>query len=57
MSLSFLDDQLKLDEYHPPAYMVGRMMDEGILDDGAFYHIRDNKRAMTVGTGLNNNDT
>jgi hypothetical protein len=52
VSLSFLDDFLKLDEYHPPAYVVGRMMDEGILDDGAVYQIKDNKRVMTVGYRL-----
>lgn len=52
MSLSCFNDFLKLDEYHPPAYVVGRMMYEGILDDGEIYHIRDNKRVMTVGYRL-----
>lgn len=45
MSLSYLHDFLKLDENLPPAYVVGRMMNEGILDNVAFYHINsDNKR-------------
>jgi hypothetical protein len=53
MSLSYLNDFLKLDENLPPAYVVGRMMNEGILDNGAFYHINsNNKRAMTVGYRL-----
>jgi hypothetical protein len=39
MSLSYLNDFLKLDENLPRAYVVGRMMNEGILDSGAFYHI------------------
>jgi hypothetical protein len=52
MSLS-LNDFLKLDENLPPAYVVGRMMNEGILDNGAFYHIKsNNKRVMTVGYRL-----
>ena len=53
MSLSYLIDLLKLDENLPPAYVMGRMMDEGILDNGAFYDINDNnKRVMTVGYRL-----
>jgi hypothetical protein len=53
MSLSYLNDFLKLDENLPPAYVVGRMMNEGILDNGAFYHIKsNNKRVMTVGYRL-----
>ena len=53
MSLSYLNDFLKLDENLPPAYVVGRMMIEGILDNGAFYHINsDNKRVMAVGYRL-----
>jgi hypothetical protein len=52
MGLSYLVDSLKLDEYHPPAYVVSRMADEGILEHGAIYHIRDNKRVMTVGYRL-----
>jgi hypothetical protein len=52
MSLDFLNESLKLDEKYPPAYVVRRMMDEGILDDRVFYHIRNNTRAMTVGYRL-----
>jgi hypothetical protein len=53
MSLSYLNDFLKLDENLPPAYVVGHMMNEGILDNGAFYHINsNNKRVMTVGYRL-----
>jgi hypothetical protein len=53
MSLSYLNDFLKLDENLPPAYVVGRMMNEGILDNGAFYHINsNNKRVMTLGYKL-----
>jgi hypothetical protein len=52
MSLSYFDF-LKLDENLPPAYVVSRMMNEGILDNGAFYHINsDNKRVMAVGYRL-----
>jgi hypothetical protein len=47
--LSYLNDVLKLDENLPPAYVISRMMNEGILDNGAFYHMNsNNKRAMTV---------
>ena len=53
MSLSYLNDFLKLDENLPPAYVLGRMIDEGILDSGAFYHLNsNNKRVMTVGYRL-----
>jgi hypothetical protein len=53
MSLSYLNDFLKLDEDLPPAYVVGSMMNEGILDNGAFYYINsNNKRVMTVGYRL-----
>ena len=53
MSLSYLNDFLKLDEKLPPAYVVGRMMNEGILDNGAFYSMNsNNKRIMTVGYRL-----
>jgi hypothetical protein len=52
VSLSFLVDSLKLDEYHPPAYVASRMVDEGILEHGAIYHIRDNRRVLTVGYRL-----
>jgi hypothetical protein len=53
MSLSYLNDFLKLDENLPPAYVVDRMMNEGILDNGAFYSINsNNKRVMTVGYRL-----
>jgi hypothetical protein len=53
MNLSYLNDLLKLDENLPPAYVVGRMMNEGILDNGAFYYINsNNKRAMTLGYRL-----
>jgi hypothetical protein len=53
MSLSYLNDFLKLDENLPSAYVVGRMMNEGILDNGAFYHMNsNNKRVMTVGYRL-----
>ena len=53
MSLSYLNDLLKLDENLPPAYVVGRMMNEGILDNGAFYHLNsNNKRVITVGYRL-----
>ena len=53
MSLSYLNDFLKLDENLPPAYVVGRMMNEGILDNGAFYHLNsNNKRVITVGYRL-----
>jgi hypothetical protein len=53
MSLSYLNDFLKLDENLPPAYVVGRMINEGILDNGAFYHMNsNNKRVMTVGYRL-----
>ena len=53
MNLSYLNDFVKLDENLPPAYVVGRMMNEGILNNGAFYHVNsNNKRAMTVGYSL-----
>jgi hypothetical protein len=53
MSLSYLNDFLKSDENLPLAYVVGRMMNEGILDNEAFYHINSNKkRVMTVGYRL-----
>jgi hypothetical protein len=53
MSLSYLNDFLNLDEKLPPAYVVGRMMNEGILDNGAFYYIKsNNRRVMTVGYRL-----
>jgi hypothetical protein len=53
MSLSYLNDFLKLDENLPPAYVVCRMMNEGILDNEAFYSINsNNKRVMTVGYRL-----
>jgi hypothetical protein len=53
MSLSCLNDFLKLDENLPPAYVVGRMMNEGILDNGVFYKINsNNRRVMTVGYRL-----
>ena len=53
MSLSYLNDFLKLDENLLPAYVVGRMMNEGILDNGAFYHLNsNNKRVITVGYRL-----
>jgi hypothetical protein len=52
VSLSFLHDYLDLDENLLPAYVVGRMVDEGIVDKGAFYHMRDNKRVMTIGYRL-----
>ena len=53
MSLSYLNDFLNLDEILPRAYVVGRMMNEGILDNGAFYYINgNNKRVMTVGYRL-----
>ena len=54
MSLSYLNDFLKLDENLLPAYVVGRMMNEGILDNRAFYYLNsNNKRVMTVGYRLN----
>ena len=54
MSLSYLNDFLKLDKNLLPAYVVGRMMNEGILDNGAFYYLNsNNKRVMTVGYRLN----
>jgi hypothetical protein len=56
VSLSFLNYHMKLDEKYPPAYVVGRMVDEGILDDGVFYHIKDDKLTITVWYGLKNND-
>jgi hypothetical protein len=31
MNLSYLIDFLRLDEYYPPAYVVGRIEDEGFL--------------------------
>ncbi len=53
MSLSYLNDFLELDENLPPAYVVGRMMNEGILDNGVFYYINsNNRRVMTVGYRL-----
>ena len=54
MSLSYLNHQLKLDENLPPAYVIGRMEDEGILESGAFYDVNDNnnKLVMTVGYRL-----
>jgi hypothetical protein len=53
MNLSYLNDFLKLDENLLPAYVVGRMMNEGILDNGAFYHMNgNNKRVMTIGYRL-----
>ncbi|HEX7208008.1 MAG TPA: hypothetical protein VF233_07470 [Nitrososphaeraceae archaeon] len=44
MSLSYLNDFLKLDANLPPAYVVGRMINEGILDNGAFYHLNSNNK-------------
>jgi hypothetical protein len=52
LSLDFLNYHLKLDEKYLPAYVVSRMVDEGILDSGGFYHMRDNKPAMAVGYSL-----
>jgi hypothetical protein len=53
MSLLHLNDRLKLDGNLPPAYVVGRVMDEGILDNGAFYDINsNNKRMITIGYRL-----
>jgi hypothetical protein len=49
MSLSYLNDRLELDENYLPAYVVGRMANEGVLERGSIFHIRDNKQAMTVG--------
>ena len=46
--LSYLIKQLKLDENISPAYVVGRMENEGILENGAFYDVTDdNKWVMT----------
>ena len=52
MSLSYLNDVANLDEIYPPAYVVNRMVGEGILDDGVIYHIRDDMLTMTVGYRL-----
>jgi hypothetical protein len=53
ISLSCLNVHLKLDEKYPPAYVIGRMEDEGILDNGAFYYIDSNNRPkMTIGYRL-----
>jgi hypothetical protein len=53
MSLSYLNYQLKLDENLPPAYVIGRMEREGILEMGGFYDKTDNnKLVMTVGYRL-----
>jgi hypothetical protein len=52
MSLSYLNDRLNLDENYLPAYVVCRMADEGILEHGSIFHIRDNKQVMTVGYRL-----
>jgi hypothetical protein len=49
MSLSYLNDRLDLDENYLPAYVVGRMTDEGILERGSIFYKRDNKQVMTVG--------
>ena len=57
MSLSYLNDCLKLDAKYPPAYVVGRMENDGILGNGAFYYIDSNNRPkMTIGYRLSNND-
>ncbi|MFZ0742743.1 MAG: hypothetical protein WAM54_14205 [Nitrososphaeraceae archaeon] len=48
LSLDFLNYHLKLDEKYLPAYVVSRMVDEGILDSGGFYHMRGNEPAMTA---------
>ena len=54
ISLSYLKlGRLKLDEKYPPAYIVGRMEDEGILDNGASHYIDSNNRPkMTTGYRL-----
>ena len=52
MSLSYLNDRLELDENYLPAYVVDRMADEGILERGSIFHIRDNKQVMIVGYRL-----
>jgi hypothetical protein len=53
MNLSYLNYQLKLDENLPPAYVIGRMEREGILEMGGFYDKTDNnKLRMTVGYRL-----
>ena len=49
MNLSYLNDFLKLVENLPPACVVGRMMNEGILENGAFYHINNNNKRETAG--------
>jgi hypothetical protein len=53
MNLSYLNYQLKLDENLPPAYVIGRMEREGILEMGGFNDKTDNnKLRMTVGYRL-----
>jgi hypothetical protein len=53
MSLSYLNYHLKLDEYYPPAYVIGRKEKEGILKMGGFYDKTDNnKLVMTAGYRL-----
>jgi hypothetical protein len=42
LSLSCLNYHLKLDEYYPPGYVIGRKEDEGIIENGAFYDKTDN---------------
>jgi hypothetical protein len=52
VSLDFLNYHVKLDEKYPPAYVVRRMVNEGILDDGVFYHKIDNNLSATAGYRL-----
>jgi hypothetical protein len=53
LSLSYLNYHLKLDEKYPRAYVVGRMVDEGILEMSGFYDkTDDSKLRMTVGYKL-----
>ncbi|MGA6923267.1 MAG: hypothetical protein WBY22_10105 [Nitrososphaeraceae archaeon] len=56
MSLSYLNYQLKLDENLPPAYVIGRMEDEGILENGAFYDVNDNNNKLVMTVGYDNRD-
>jgi hypothetical protein len=52
LSLEFLNFHLKLDDKYPPAYVVSRMVNEGILDAAVFYNKINNTLSATAGYRL-----
>jgi hypothetical protein len=52
LSLEFLNHHLKLDEKYPPAYVVSRMVNEGILEAAVFYNKINNTLSATGGYRL-----